>query len=57
MGMLRKNRIAIATGTLVGGTADVTWKDPDTIENSSQTVIELSYVRRTRATSRSRPSR
>lgn len=44
MGMLRKNRIAVATGTLVGGTADVTWKDPDTIEAASPTQIELSYA-------------
>jgi hypothetical protein len=43
MGMLRrKNRIAMATGTLVAGTLAVTWKDPDTIDGT-QVTIELAY--------------
>lgn len=41
---IRKNRIAVATGTLVAGTLAVTWKDPDTIDGTTPVQIELDYA-------------
>lgn len=41
---VRKNRIAVALGTMVGGTIAVTWKDPDTVDGSNPVTIQLEYA-------------
>ncbi len=42
--VVRKNRIAVALGTMVAGTIAVTWKDPDTVDGSSPVTIQLEYA-------------
>lgn len=41
---MRGNRVAIAIGTLVGGTVTLTWKDPDTVDGVSPVQVELELV-------------
>lgn len=41
---MKSNRIGIAIGSLTAGSVTLTWKDPDTVDGSSPTQIELEYA-------------